>query len=48
LELLNGLMGGSFSVEAAETKGKEGKRSVAFQGFITLKATFLQEKVAGT
>ena len=48
LEFLNGLMGGSFSVEAAEMKGKEGKRSVVFQGLITLKATFLQEKVAGT
>jgi hypothetical protein len=48
LELLNRLMGGSFSVEAAEMKGKEGKRSVAFQGLITLKATFFQEKVAGT
>jgi len=48
LELLNRLMGGSFSVEAAEMKGKEGKRSVAFQGLITLKATFLQEEVAGT
>jgi hypothetical protein len=48
LELLNRLMGGSSSVEAAEMKGKEGKRSVAFQGLITLKATFLQEKVAGT
>jgi hypothetical protein len=41
-------MGGSFSVEAAEMKGKEGKRSVAFQGLIILKATFFQEKVAGT
>jgi hypothetical protein len=48
LEFLNNLMGGSFSVEAAERKGKEGKRSVAFQGLITLKATFLQEEVAGT
>jgi hypothetical protein len=48
LELLNRLMGGSSSVEAAEMKGKEGKRSVVFQGLITLKATFLQEKVAGT
>jgi hypothetical protein len=48
LELLNRLMGGSSSVEAAEMKGKEGKRSVAFQGLIMLKATFFQEKVAGT
>jgi hypothetical protein len=48
LELLNRLMGGSSSVEAAEIKGKEGKRSVAFQELIMLKATFFQEKVAGT
>jgi hypothetical protein len=30
-------MSGSFSVEAAERKGK---RSVAFQGLLTIKATF--------
>jgi hypothetical protein len=48
LELLNRLMGGSFSVEAAEMKGKEGKRSVAFQGLLTIKTAFLQEGVAGT
>jgi hypothetical protein len=48
LELLNRLMGGSFSVEAAEMKGKEGKRSVAFQGLLTIKTAFLQEEVAGT
>ncbi len=45
LEFLNNLMGGSFIVEAAE---KKGTRSVAFQGLIALKATFLQEEVAGT
>jgi hypothetical protein len=45
LEFLNNLMGGSFIVEAAE---KKGTRSVAFQGLIALKATFPQEKVAGT
>ena len=39
LEFLNGLMGDSFSVEAAEMKGKEGKRSVTFQRFLTIKAT---------
>jgi hypothetical protein len=48
LELLNRLMGGSSSVEAAERKGKEGKRSVAFQGLLTIKTAFLQEEVAGT
>jgi hypothetical protein len=40
LEFLNRMMGGSFSVEAAERKGKEGKRSVTFQGLLTIKATF--------
>jgi hypothetical protein len=44
LEFLNNLMGGSFIVEAAE---KKGTKSVAFQGLIALKATFLQEGVAG-
>ena len=48
LEYLNKLMGGSFNVEAAERKEKMGKGSVAFQGLITLKATYLQEEVAGT
>jgi hypothetical protein len=39
LEFLNNLMGGSFSVEAAERKGKKkGKRSVVFQGLLTIKA----------
>jgi hypothetical protein len=42
---LDELMGGSFFAEAIERKDS---RSVAFQGFITLKATFFQEKVAGT
>jgi hypothetical protein len=37
LDFLNSLMSGSFSVEAAERKGK---RSVAFQGLLTIKATF--------
>jgi hypothetical protein len=41
LEFLNNLMGGSFSIEAAERKGKKkGKRSVAFQGLLTIKAAF--------
>jgi hypothetical protein len=48
LEYLNNLMGGSFIVEAAERKGKMGRGVVAFQGLIALKATFLQEGVAGT
>jgi hypothetical protein len=49
LEFLNNLMGGSFVVEAAERKGKKkGKRSVAFQGLLTIKTAFLQEEVAGT
>jgi hypothetical protein len=42
---LDELMRGSFFAEAIERKDS---RSVAFQGFITLKATFFQEKVAGT
>jgi hypothetical protein len=41
-------MGGSFVVEAAKRKEKMGRGVVAFQGLIALKATFLQEKVAGT
>ncbi len=45
LEYLNKLMGGSFIVEAAE---KKGTRSVAFQGLIVLKTTFLQEGMTGT
>jgi hypothetical protein len=40
LEFLNRLMGGSFSVEAAERKEKGRKKFVAFQGFITIRATF--------
>jgi hypothetical protein len=44
LNFLNRLTDGSFSVEAAE---KKGKRSVAFQGLLTIKAMFLQEEVAG-
>jgi hypothetical protein len=40
VEFLNRLMGGSFSVEAAETKAKGCKKFVAFQGFITIRATF--------
>jgi hypothetical protein len=49
LEFLNNLMGGSFVVEAAERKGKKkGKRSVAFQGLLTIKTAFLQEEVAVT
>jgi hypothetical protein len=48
LEFLDRLMGGSFIVEATERKEKMGKGVVAFQGLIVLKATFLQEKVAGT
>jgi hypothetical protein len=48
LEFLNNLMGGSFVVEAAERKEKMGRGVVAFQGLIALKATFLQEEVAGT
>jgi hypothetical protein len=42
---LDELMGGSFFAEVIERKDS---RSVAFQGLITLKATFFQEKVAGT
>jgi hypothetical protein len=40
LEFLNRLIGGSFSVEAAERKEKGRKKFVAFQGFITIRATF--------
>ena len=40
LEFLNRLMGVSFSVEAAERKEKGRKKFVAFQGFITIRATF--------
>jgi hypothetical protein len=40
LEFLNNLMGGSFVVEAAERKEKMGRGVVAFQGLLTIKATF--------
>ena len=40
LEFLNRLMGESFIVEAAERKVKKGRGSVAFQGLLTIKATF--------
>jgi hypothetical protein len=40
LKFLNRLMGESFIVEAAERKVKKGRGSVAFQGLLTIKATF--------
>jgi hypothetical protein len=39
------LTGGSFFAEAIERRDS---RSVAFQGLIAVRATFLQEEVAGT
>jgi hypothetical protein len=45
LDFLDELTGGSFFAEAIERKDS---RSVAFQGLITVRATFLQEEVAGT
>jgi hypothetical protein len=45
LDFLDELTGGSFFAEAIERRDS---RSVAFQGLITVRATFLQEEVAGT
>jgi hypothetical protein len=45
LDFLDELTGGSFFAEAIERRDS---RSVAFQGLIAVRATFLQEGVAGT
>jgi murein DD-endopeptidase MepM/ murein hydrolase activator NlpD len=45
LDFLDELTGGSFFAEAIERRDS---RSVAFQGLITVRTTFLQEEVAGT
>jgi hypothetical protein len=45
LDYLDELTGGSFFAEAIERRDS---RSVAFQGLIAVRATFLQEEVAGT
>jgi hypothetical protein len=45
LDFLDELTGGSFFAEAIERRDS---RSVAFQGLIAVRATFLQEEVAGT
>jgi hypothetical protein len=45
LDFLDELTGGSFFAEAIERRDS---RSAAFQGLIAVRATFLQEEVAGT
>ena len=42
LDFLDELTGGSFSVEAIE---RNDSKSVAFQGFLTIRAAFLHEEM---